>query len=265
MYFIQALHNCIICGEIVRSPDNNEVHYVQLKWILTLSIWSQNLIPQNKRFSVTTLPPAPFQMPFTSPGPAVSLTDRLYTRGSHHPILRFDNLLTWHPELRKTLYWYVMLRYRGFLRDSHIEEIHKARYGAGSFHVLSSRAPSRHHHGFANPKALCISCFRSFLWFSLQPLPLPQRSVGGAEMSNPLIIFFFWFPVSSWGYLRASTLSYSIRISSRVIQKGLFMNNKTLKRRWGNSEGFRNSVLEMGNKEHIFAIPHLLSYFQKTF
>ena len=167
-------------------------------------------------------------MPFTSPGPAVFLTHRLCIRASHTPILRPDNLVEGHTELRKALYCCVMLYDKGLLRNSHKEEMQKARHGdtAGSFCGFSGPASLPALQYVCQPESSLSLIFQEFLWLSLQPLPLPQRSVGRAEMSSSLIIFFFWFPVSLWGYLRVSTLRYSITINSDVIQKGLVMNNR---------------------------------------
>ena len=136
---------------------------VHFKLILTLSIWSRNLTPQIKRFSVTTLPP--LQMPFTSPGPAVFLTHRLCIRASHNPILRPDNLVEGHTELRKALYCCVMLYDKGLLRNSHKEEMQKARHGdtAGSFCGFSGPASLPALQYVSQPESSLSLIFQEFL------------------------------------------------------------------------------------------------------
>lgn len=136
--------------------------------------------------------------------------------------------------------WYLLLFYykRTQPRNSHREEIHRARYGeeVGSFHALSKHAilpthPCVHPHGTLQIQDL-VFLYRH-VWLSHWPLktnkisiPLPNLGVGEvglAKNSNPLISHMAGCPGNQPLSLETFQMScHKLRYSS----KGFVIKNK---------------------------------------
>lgn len=146
--------------------------------------------PKLKGFSSTRRPHSDASCKFQ----ATSISDWVtIVRGFHGPLCRFNNLLEWLMELRKTLYLHLPVYYKWYnSRTAKWKRWIGQSMGVGgtwSFHALSGAPPSRKVHVFTNLEAQQISLFKSFYRAQSPAATPPYRTLGGAESYNPWIIW----------------------------------------------------------------------------
>lgn len=119
-------------------------------------------------------------------------------------LFRFDNLLKRLTELREnSLLAITGILWRLHLRNTQVEEMNRGRFvGRGGEHpcpVWVAHIPNTS--TYLPTRKLSLSPWlRVHRGQSAAPLPFPEV-LSGAESSNPLITWCFWWPASSRGYL----------------------------------------------------------------
>lgn len=192
------------------APKQLSSSLVDTNWVsYSLSQFSHHLAGDSIRCHRSGLSPTRLlllQMPITNPGCHLGLWPTGYKSDFHHPLLEFSYLVEWLTELRKTLYLFLPIYYKGYFKVYKWTARWKRRIGQGlwegvqSFHApaswaalpTSQKLSKTHRLGFL--WRLCYVGMRLNHWplaidSISSPSPLPSGWCWKFQPSNHLVLW----------------------------------------------------------------------------